>query len=339
MIIFFYGENSFKIDQKIQELQAKFIREVDSSGNNIFKFSGEKINLEEIYSQIGSGSLFCKKKMIIIVDLIKNKQKNILKNIHEYIEKNKIEKSDDIFIFIEKNIKTKGAKGLLKIAGEKEVILNKEEKEFYNFLIKQKFSQEFKNFNQTELINFIKEEFNNYGLKIDNREVQLILALSGSETWNLYTEIKKIAHFKLSQKPNNKISSQDIEKMGSGIFTENIFNFTDAISAKNIKLSLEILEEQYLAGSEPSYIVLMLLRQFKILLQIRELLNLNFNSQKILASLKLHPFIVNKGINQAKNFEISKIKKIINELTKIEKINRQGQINIKVNLNLLITNI
>ena len=43
MIIFFYGENDFKISQKIKELQDKFVREVDASGQNIFKFDGEKI--------------------------------------------------------------------------------------------------------------------------------------------------------------------------------------------------------------------------------------------------------------------------------------------------------
>lgn len=337
MIIFFYGENDFKINQKTQELQDKFIREVDTSGNNIFKLEGDKIKLEEISGQIGSGSLFCNKKMIIISDLIKNKQKNILNNITDYIKKNRIEESNDIFIFIEKNIKNKGVKGLVKMVGERENPLNKEEKDFYSILAKQKFSQEFKIFNQIELVNFIKKEFSNYNLQIDNREAQLLLALSGDNTWNIYTEIKKIAHFKLSQKPDNKINSQDIEKIGSGIFTENIFNFTDAISVKNIKLALKILEEQYSVGSEPDYIVSMLLRQFKILLQIRELLDLNFNSQRILANLKLHPFIINKGINQAKNFEGKKIKKIINELTKIEKINRQGQTNIKANINLLIS--
>ena len=77
MIIFFYGENDFKISQKIKELEEKFVREVDTSGQNIFKFDGEKIKLEEIAGQIASGSLFSNKKMVLIFDLIKNKQKNI----------------------------------------------------------------------------------------------------------------------------------------------------------------------------------------------------------------------------------------------------------------------
>lgn len=339
MIIFFYGENDFKISQKIKELKEKFIKEVDQSGQNIFNFDGEKIKIEEILNQIGSGSLFCHKKMIIISNLIKNKQKNVYKNLLGYLEKNKVNNSTDIFIFIEKNIRNKSGKNLVKISSDKESPLNKEEKEFFSFLNRQKYAQEFKKFTQSELLDFIKKEFLNYDLKIDNKEAQLLLAITGSDSWNLFTEIKKIALFKLSQHPDNKINQEDIKKISSGIFTENIFSFTDAISTRNTNQALKILEEQYLAGSDPDYILSMLLRQFKILLQIRELLDLNYNSQKIITSLKLHPFIVNKGINQAKNFEIKLIKKIINNLIEIENQNRKGQINTKIIINLLITKI
>ncbi len=339
MIIFFYGENDFKIKQKMQELQEKFIREVDASGQNIFKFEGVSSKTDEILGQIGAGSLFSNKKMVLISDLIKSKQKNILKNILNYLEKNKINTSNDIYIFVEKNIKSKTTNNLIKIVSERETVLNKEEKEFYNFLVRQKYSQEFKSYTQNELIDLIKKEFSAYDLKIAPKEIQLIIALNNNNAWNIYNEIKKIANFKIGQKTDQQISTADIEKIGSGIFTENIFIFTDAISVKNTKLAMKILEEQYLAGSEPDYILSMLLRQFKILLQIRELLDLNYNSSKITSSIRLHPFIISKGINQAKNFDQKTIKSTINELAKIELANRSGQINIKTNLSLLVSKI
>lgn len=339
MIIFLYGENDFKINQKIKEFRDKFTKEVDNSGQNIFVFDGEKIKLEEISSQISSGSLFCSKKMVIISDFIKNKQKNIYDNFLDYLQKNKASNSVDIFIFSEKNIKTKGSKGLIKTTGEQEAPLNKSEKEFYNFLTRQKYSQEYKNYSQSELISLIKKELQNNNLEIDNKEVNLLIALADNNIWNIHNEIKKLIHFKLEQLPNNKISQADIEKISSGVFSENIFAFTDAISNKNTKEALKILEEQYLAGSEPDYILSMMLRQFKILLQIRELLDKNYNTSKIIANLNLHPFIINKGINQAKNFEVHKIKNIINSLMEIELQNRQGQINIKNLINLLVVKI
>lgn len=335
MIIFFYGENDFKISQKIKELQNKFVQEVNKDGQSIFKFEGEKLKKEDFISQINNDSLFSERKMVIIFDLIKNKQKGIFKKLLEYLEKNKINNSADIFIFIERNIKNKGTTGLLKAGSIKDLPLNLEEKELYNFLKRQKYSQEFKNYTGSELSNFIKNELDHYNLKIDNKEMQLLIAITGNNPWNVYNEIKKIAHYKFSEE-DKKVSQQDIEKISSEIFSENIFNFTDAISVKNTKQALKLLEEQYLAGSEPDYILTMLLRQFKILLQIRELLDQNYNSQKIISALKLKPFIVNKGINQAKNFESQTIKKIINKLSEIEINNRSGLTNIKANLGLII---
>ncbi|MFA5644661.1 MAG: DNA polymerase III subunit delta [Patescibacteria group bacterium] len=335
MIIFFYGENDFKISQKIKELQNKFVQEVNKDGQSIFKFEGEKLKKEDFISQINNDSLFSEKKMVIIFDLIKNKQKGIFKKLLEYLKKDKINNSADIFIFIERNIKSKGTAGLLKAGSIKDLPLNLEEKELYTFLKIQKYSQEFKNYTGSELSNFIKNELNRYNLKIDNKEIQLLIAITGNNPWNVYNEIKKIAHYKFSEE-DKKVNQKDIEKISSEIFSENIFNFTDAISAKNTKQALKLLEEQYSAGSEPDYILTMLLRQFKILLQIRELLDQNYNSQKIISALKLKPFIVNKGINQAKNFESQTIKKIINKLSEIEINNRSGLTNIKANLGLII---
>ena len=345
MIIFLYGENDFRITQKIKDLEDKFIKEVDSSGQNIFKFDGEKVSLDELAGQISSNSLFSSKKMIIISDLIRNKQKSILKDLLEYSEKNKINSSQDIFIFTEKNIRSKSGQNLVKSSGGRENPLNKEEKVFYGFLTKEKYSQELKKFSQSELANFIKQEFLKYEVKIGPKEVQVLMAINNENVWNISNEIKKIAHFKLGEARENKtkdeirVSLIDIEKISSGIFTENIFSFTDSISAKNTRQALKILEEQYLAGSEPEYILSMMLRQFKILLQIRELLDNNHTTTKIISALKLHPFIVNKGVNQAKNFESKKLRRIINSLGEIELENRKSQIDIKNLINLLVLKI
>lgn len=339
MIIFFYGENDFKIKQKIEELKNKFIKDIDPSGQNIFRLDGEKINSTDFSSKLSSGSLFCSKKMLIISNLLRNKEKNILSNLLDYFKKNKLDKSDDIFIFVENDLKSKNKKDLIKISNDREITLKVEEKKLYNFLSQQKYTQEIKNFNTSELNSFIKKELELYKLKIENKDIQLLIALIGNNPWNIYHEIKKLAYYKLSSEPVEKIQKKDIEKIVTGIFTENIFNFTDAISVKNTKLALKILEEQYLAGSEPDYILLMLLRQFKILLQIRELLDLNYNSQKIISSLNLHPFVVNKGINQAKNFNKKTIKDILNTLIKMEKLNRSSSIDLKVYLNLLVARV
>lgn len=324
MIIFLYGTNDFKIHQKSQELQDKFIREIDASGQNIWKIDGEKMKEEDFSSQLGSSSLFVSKKMVIISDLIKNKQKDFLKKLLGYIQKNKLSESSDIFVIIEKNIKNKGNKGLLKTTGVKDVALNSTEKSFFNFLIKEKYSQELGDFSNLDLIKLIKKELAKYSLEIDNRLAQTIINLTAGDPWAINNEVKKIAHFKLENRGDNKINSLDIDLNVQEKTREDIFAFIDAISVRNTEQALKILEEQYLAGSEPIQIINMLIRQFKILLQIKEAIESNLSAQKITNQLKLHPFIVNKGLNQARNFTKDFLRGIINQLISLDQESRSN---------------
>ncbi len=336
MIIFLYGENDFKIHQKTEELKNKFIKEVDQNGQNIWKLDGEKIKIEDLSSKLGSSSLFISKKMLIISNLIKNKQKDFLKIILDYIKKNKINESPDILIFTEKHLKSKNDKNLVKINDTRETALNNNEKLFFNFLLGEKYTQELKKFNNQELIDFIKREFKKFSLDIDSKLAQNIINLTGASPWMIKNEIKKISHLKLSDPNNKKIDTQDIEDNIFEKHQENIFAFTDSISSRNIKQSLDILEKQYLADLEADYILSMLIRQFKILLQIRNALELNFNTSKIISSLKLHPFIINKGINQARNFDKETLKNIINQLIELDKKNRSEFCDLKSEINLII---
>lgn len=57
MIIFLYGEDTFRSRQKLKELKDKFIREVDPTGNGIVSLAGESLMIEGLSEAIGARSL------------------------------------------------------------------------------------------------------------------------------------------------------------------------------------------------------------------------------------------------------------------------------------------
>jgi DNA polymerase-3 subunit delta len=122
-----------------------------------------------------------------------------------------------------------------------------------------------------------------------------------------------------------------------GAFNENIFGLTDALSARNKKLALDLLANQYAAGSSDEYLITMLIRQFKILRQIRAAIDNRLNPAEISAQVKLHPFVVKKGIAQAKNFSDEALKNYLNRLIHLDFLNKTGQGDIKTELTLLIS--
>ena len=69
MIIFLYGEDTFRSRKKLKELKNRFLKEIDSSGYSLAVIDGEKTCLEEINSAVSALSLFTKKRMIVISDI------------------------------------------------------------------------------------------------------------------------------------------------------------------------------------------------------------------------------------------------------------------------------
>jgi len=322
MIIFLYGPESFLKKRKLQELKNRFIKEIDAESNSLEVLDGQVVDLKILNEKIHTGSLFAKKRMIIIDQIFKNKKNKIFSEITNYLAKLG---ADDarIIIFIDNELNTKKAQ------------LTTEQKKLFNFLTKQKFIQEFRPLANAGLMSFIKKEANSYGKEISPLVALELVKKSGSDLWLISQSIKKAA---LSNEEKN-ISLDIINATATEIFNEDIFSLTDAISAKNKKLALKILEEQYAAGSGDEYLIAMLVRQFKNLLMIKDALDNNLGPDQIAKQLGLHPFVIKKGLLQARNFNKEEIKNFLNRLLFLDYANKTGLSEVRTELSLLIAQI
>jgi len=322
MIIFLYGAESFLKKRKLQELKNKFIKEIDAESNSLEVVDGQVIDLKTLNEKIHTGSLFARKRMLIIDQIFKNKKAKIFSDLAAYLTKIASE-DDKIIIFTDNELNTK-----------KEP-LKAEQKKLFNFLLKQKFIQEFKPLTGNGLMNFIKKEANSYEKEIQPTAALELAKKSGSDLWLISQSIKKAA---LSNE-EKVISLETINLTASEIFSEDIFALTDAIGAKNKKLALKILEEQYAAGSGDEYLITMLARQFKNLLLIKDASENNLKTDLIASQIGLHPFVVKKGLMQARNFKKEELKSYLNHLLFLDFSNKTGLSDIRSELSLLIAQI
>lgn len=335
MIIFLYGEDTFSSRKKLKELKEGFSQKVDKSGNSVVVVDGENASMNSINEAAGASSLFAKKRMIVMENLFLNKNKKIQEQVLEYI-KTKISKNkkkseseiddDNVIIFWEET------------SGEK-LKTNKLFKE----LIKQKFVQNFKPLNNTEILKWIKEMFVKSGLKINQQAGFLMASMFGTDLWRLNNEIEKIVNYKLASANADSglvVEIEDIEKLSQGKIEQNIFALTDALSNKNKPLAIKLFEDT-INDNETNevYLLYMITRQFRILMQVRQALD-NGHSQREMANhLKLHPFVVQKCLSQVKNFNLDALKIILEELIDIDRKIKSEDINVKILASLLISKI
>lgn len=324
MIIFLYGADTFRSRRKLQELKNKFIKEIDDNSGSLYIIDGASATLKEIGEKINTGSLFVKKRLIIVENIFKNKKDKIGSELASYLQKIEKEKAgdeDNILIFWDEEIST-SARGL-----------KADLKKLFTFLSKQKYVQEFTSLSDNQILSFIKQEANSYKKDINAQAASLLITLTGGDLWLIASEIKKLA---FRDETENTISIENIKEMVAGLYSDDIFALTDALSSKNKSNATRLLEEQYAAGLGDEYIIVMLIRQFKILLQIRSALDNNLIPSEITSRLKLHPYVIKKGLTQARNFQEADLKNYLNILIHLDFCNKNGISNIKSELTMLI---
>ncbi|MCX6798049.1 MAG: DNA polymerase III subunit delta [Candidatus Falkowbacteria bacterium] len=325
MIIFIYGPDTFRSQRKIKELKEKFINEVDPRASSLNVLSGASANLKNIQEAIATGSLFVKKRLVVIENLFVNKTTTLFPELLNYLKKTSATTKDDeatIIIFYDEELNTKD-KPIPAAA-----------KPLFTWLSQQKYVQEFKALSNDQLVKFIKDEFKQYDKTINPAALQALLTLVGPDLWRLHQEINKLANYQLGEA---EIKLAQVKELVTNTYEENIFALTDALSAKNKKLATALLEEQYLAGASEEYILSMLMRQFKIILQIKDADLSKMDPERTSQELKLHPYVVKKAWGAAKNFSSQELKNYLNKLIEIDYLNKSGRGDLKTEISLLIS--
>jgi DNA polymerase III delta subunit len=344
MIIFLYGEDNFRSRQKLNELKEKYIKEVDKRASGLKTISGLKASFSEIIEAIGPSSLLSKKRLIIIEDIFSNKDQAIFEKLKDYLKNKKQE--DNIIILLESNIKSKKIRNslvpmLLDSAG-KDKPLNKKQADLFKFLSGQKYSFSYNLLSNTELAGWAKKLAGARGGKISLKAAETLIGLVGNNGWQISNELDKLLSYKATVKLTDtdaEIGVEDVKKLVQGNFSENIFALTDALSNKNKILAIKLLDEQIEAGSDGQYLLNMFIRQFRILLQIKQAVDSGFSQRQIIGQLKLHPFVLQKGMEQVRGFSLQILKNILSQLVRIDYLVKSGQSEYIVELNRLIAKI
>ena len=126
---------------------------------------------------------------------------------------------------------------------------------------------------------------------------------------DIENEIKKISSF---AGKDTKVTNEIIDRLSQKKIENDIFKLIDYIGEKNSQNAIKILNDMINEGESVLGIFAMINRQFKIVLQVKELLNKGMNNKIIADKLKMSLFVVNKSIKISRNFTESMIIDMLN---------------------------
>jgi DNA polymerase-3 subunit delta len=109
----------------------------------------------------------------------------------------------------------------------------------------------------------------------------------------------------------------------------------DAIGGRQGKLAVKLLHQQ-LSERDPLSLLGMITRQFRLLLQAKEMLTDNATSNEIAQTLKVHEFVARKLTNQCRNFDLHLLEAIYRKLAEVDENIKTGKIEAETALDTLV---
>lgn len=321
MILFFYGEDSFRLKQKIHELKKRFLeKDISGSGLSVFDFA-EKVEAKKIISTFGTANLLSPKRFVIVENLILAGQKEDQTEMLEYLKKNVgLVKNDDLIVVFCENNQPRKNSALYKFLEDKKsgVKIQKFEK-----LIGNKLSE--------WIVRRIKELNEKSGITRD--ALGNLILFVGSDTGILEMEIQKLVNYATGR----IIETADVELLVKAGIDNNIFQTIDALANGDKQKALKLLHNHIESGENAFYVFSMFIYQFRNYVKVIDLKeNQNASEQEIVRMTKLNPFVVKKCLWQAQKFPMSRLKKIYQALVDVDIAVKTGKMKMELALDKFI---
>ncbi len=296
MIIFLHGSDTFRSRRQLKKMVDKFKVDRDPEGLNTAVLDCTKEELPKVMEQILAMPFLAEKRMVVLENLLSatkkgDLQEEILKRIEE-----KTLPEENVYVFWESAGKPK-----TKVA-----------KELLARLLKEKYAQEFAALSGAQLSAWISTEVKEKGGVISNHALQFLVGNTGSDMWLINSLVEQL----LAYRDGKEIISEDVNLFVEEQSDDSIFNLVDAIVAHQPKIVYKMIRQQYKIGKDPHYVFTMLLRQFRILLELRDIYDRedNPNSNALAKELGLHPFVVKKSLPFVKKYNLTELKDIHRQL-------------------------
>jgi DNA polymerase-3 subunit delta len=180
---------------------------------------------------------------------------------------------------------------------------------------------------------WIKKRVQKHGGQIETRAAHRLAAIVGADLRLLHQEIVKLVTYSNAERP---ITEDDVELLVPYSQDAVIFDLVDALGHRDGCTAAETLHRLLEEGEHPLGLLGMIVRQFRLLIQVKELKARGASSHEIARALKIHPFPSSKLYRQATHFTPDQLEKIYRHLSETDVEIKTGRIDPELALDLLV---
>jgi len=186
---------------------------------------------------------------------------------------------------------------------------------------------------ENRLRQWIERQVDEQGTSMSPQAVDFLAKLVGGNLWIMANEISKLALFTSGR----RIDVEDVKAIVSYAQETNVFAMVDAILDFKAGVAEQLLEQLLQRGASPAYLLVMLSRQARMIVQTKELRRQRKSEVEIQNRLGLTSgFALRKTLEQAQRYPLERLKEVYHKLLEADLSIKTGKYEGGLALNLLI---
>ncbi len=193
---------------------------------------------------------------------------------------------------------------------------------------------EFKQPAADELPRWIASRARGHGGAIEPRAAGLLSQLIGGDLRRLDQELIKLITYVDAQRP---ITAKDVAQLVADAGQSSVFDMVDALGKRDGRTAARELHRLLDRGENPLGLLAMIVRQFRLLIQVKEMQGRGAPPDQIAKDLNMHPFVARKIGEQARVFrDLEQLEQTYRRLLDIDVEIKTGQTPDVLALDLLV---
>lgn len=301
-----YGEEAYLKKQYRDKLRNAMISPDDNM--NYAYYEGKGINVKEVIDLAETLPFFSDRRVIIMENtgFFKTSSEELAEYIKEIPETTAI-------IFVEAEIDKRG--------------------KLYKAVQKKGRAVELGRQDEGTLLRWIAGSVKRENKQIAENTIRYFLGKIGTDMENIQKELEKLFCYTLDKE---SITIEDVEAICTTQITNQIFDMVNAVADKKQRQALDYYYDLITLKEPPMRILFLLARQFKLLLEVKELDKQGMARKEIAEKTGLNPFVVGKYQTQAKSFSTKELRTIIEDSVDTEEAVKTGKLTDSLGVELFI---
>jgi DNA polymerase-3 subunit delta len=162
---------------------------------------------------------------------------------------------------------------------------------------------------------------------------RLLADLVGNNLWVLANELDKLAAYAQGR----RIEGVDVKALVDQVRQVNIFALVDAVVERRAPVALRLLRQQVAAGAESGHVMHLVVRQYRLIIQAKELSLRGVTAQEIGQRLGIgSEFVLQRVLDQADRYSLSRLKTVYRRLLEADVAVKRGRYGEELALELLV---